>query len=248
MHAMEEPFLVELGRGKRARAVRVGAVADLERAVGELNVGGRGAVVVVGGASGMSATEARQLGPLFGDVLAPLAERLGVTVIDGGSDIGVMRLMGSARGDGGWGFPLIGVIVDELADYSNGSGVDAVGLEPNHTHFVLVPGSQWGDEAPWLARLATVVAGSEGSATVLVNGGEVALADVRHSVDAGRQVVALDGSGRSADTLAAALRGENAEPTVDGLAASGFVHAVDVRDRDAFALILEDMLAGREVT
>ena len=68
-------------------------------------------------------------------------------MIDGGSDYGVMRLMGSARGEGGWTFPLIGVIVDGLADYSSDSGLDAVGLEPHHTHFVLVPGSAWGEEA-----------------------------------------------------------------------------------------------------
>ena len=245
---MQEPFVVELGGGSRALGVRVDAAADLVWAVRELDVGGRAAIVVVGGASGMSGAEGRKLEPLFSDVLAPLAQRLGVTVIDGGSDTGVMRLMGRARGDGGWTFPLIGVIVDELADYSNGSGVDAVDLEPNHTHLVLVPGSEWGEEAPWLARLATVVAGREGSVTVLVNGGEVSLADVRHSIDSGRHVVVLDGSGRTADALAAAVRGERTDATVSALAASGLVHAIDVRDRDAFAMLLEEVLAGRCVT
>lgn len=245
---MEEPFVVELDGGRRARAVRVDAVADLAQAVHELDIGRRRAIVVVGGASGMSAAEARRLRPLFSDVIAPLAQRLGVTVIDGGSDTGVMRLMGSARGEGSWRFPLIGVIVDELADYSKWSGVDAVDLEPNHTHFVLVPGAEWGEEAPWLARLATVVAGSEGSATVLVNGGEVALADVRHSIDAGRHVVVLDGSGRTADALAAAVRGKRADRTVTALAQSGLVHAVDAGDRNAFAWLLDDVLAGRAVT
>ncbi len=245
---MEEPFVVELDGGRRARAVRVEAVADLAQAVHELDVGARAAIVVVGGASGMSAAEARRLRPLFSDVLAPLAQRLDVTVIDGGSDTGVMRLMGSARGEGAWRFPLIGVIVDELADYSKWSGVDAVDLEPNHTHFVFVPGAEWGEEAPWLARLATVVAGSEGSATVLVNGGEVAVADVRHSIDAGRHVVVLDGSGRTADALAAAVRGKRADPAVTALAASGLVHAVDAGDRNAFAWLLDDVLAGRAVT
>lgn len=245
---MTEPFVVELDGGLCAQAVRIDAVADLTWAMREMGVGGRPALVVVGGASGMSAADARQLEPLFIDVLAPLAQRLVATVIDGGSDYGVMRLMGSARGEGGWTFPLIGVIVDELADYSSDSGLDAVGLEPNHTHFVLVPGSAWGEEAPWLACLATVIAGSAGSATVLVNGGEIAYNDVRHSIDAGRHVVALDGSGRSADVLAAAMRGESADPTVTALAASGLVHVVDACDRSAFALLLDDVLAGRGVS
>jgi hypothetical protein len=247
MYAVEEPFVVELDGGRRARAVRVGAVGDLAGAVQELNVGGRPALVVVGGASGMSAAEARRLRPLFTDVIAPLAQRLSVTAIDGGSDAGVMRLLGSARGAGAWTFPLIGVIVDELAGYSDASGANAVDLEPHHTHFVLVPGAEWGEEAPWLARLATVVAGSERSATVLVNGGEVALADVRHSVEAGRRVVVLDGSGRTADALAAAVRGKRDDDRLTALAASRFVHAVDARDRNAFAWLLDDILAGRVV-
>jgi SLOG in TRPM, prokaryote len=155
--------------------------------------------------------------------------------------------MGSARGEGGWHFPLIGVIVDELVKSSSTSRREAVDLEPNHTHFILVPGSKWGEEAPWLARLATAVAGSDGSATVLVNGGEIAMADVRHSIDAGRHVVVLDGSGRTADALAAAVRGDQADPSVTALAASGIVHVVDARDRNELAWLLDDLLAGRAV-
>jgi hypothetical protein len=247
MCGIDESFMVELDGGRRARAVRVEAIDELARAARKLEVDGRAALVVVGGAGGMSPRETRRLWPLFRDVLAPLAQQLGATVIDGGTDTGVMRLMGSARGEGGWRFPLIGVIVDELADYSSASRAEAVDLEPNHTHFVLVPGSKWGEEAPWLAHLATVVAGTEGSATVLVNGGEIALADVRRSIDAGRHVIVLDGSGRTADTLAAAARGKPADPSVTALAASGLVHAVDARDRNAFAWTLDDVLAGRAV-
>jgi hypothetical protein len=244
---MEEPFLVELDGGRRARAVRVKRPEDLEPAVRELDVGERAAIVVVGGAGGMSTGEVRRLAPLFDDVIAPLAQRLGVTVIDGGSDTGVMRLMGSARGHGDWKFPLIGVIVDELANYSGASDEEAAELEPNHTHFVLVPGSDWGEEAPWLAQLATVVAGPEESATVLVNGGDIALADVRHSIDAGRPVVVLAGSGRTADALAATVRGDQTDPSMTELAESGLVHAVDAHDRNAFAWLLDDLLAGRTV-
>jgi hypothetical protein len=247
MCGIDESFMVELDGGRRARAVRVEAIDDLARAVRELEVGGRPALVVVGGASGMSPREIRRLGPLFREVLAPLAQQLGSTVIDGGTDTGVMRLMGSARGEGGWQFPLIGVIVDELASYSSASRAEAVDLEPNHTHFILVPGSEWGEEAPWLAHLATVVGGSDGSATVLVNGGEIAMADVRYSIDAGRHVVVLDGSGRTADALAAAVRGEQADPAVTALAASGIVHVVDARDRNELAWLLDDLLAGRVV-
>ena len=71
---------------------------------------------------------------------------------------------------------------------------------------------------------------------------------VRHSIDAGRHVFALDGSGRSADVLAAAVRGEPTDPTVTALAASGLVHSVDAADPDAFALLLNDVLVGKAVS
>jgi SLOG in TRPM, prokaryote len=241
---VEGPFTVELEGGRSVHGVRVDSAADLEQAGEELEVGGRPVLVVVGGASRMSASDARRLAPLFDHVLAPLAQRLGATVIDGGTDTGVMRLMGSARAAGGAGFPLIGVIVQELTDDATHVSVDGVNLEPNHTHFVFVPGSEWGEEAPWLARLATVLSGSEPSATILADGGEIAVEDVRHSVEAGRRVVVLDGSGRTADALAAAVRGKGAHPELAALAASGLVHVVDARDRNSLACLLDDVLSG----
>jgi len=228
--AVDDPFVVDLDGGRHARAVRVETLEDLAGAVHELDVGRRAAIVVVGGASGMSADEVGRLAPVFDDVLAPLAQRLDVTVIDGGSDSGVMRLMGSARGENASTFPLIGVIVDELADYSSDSSTRAVGLEPNHTHFVLVPGSQWGEEAPWLANLATVVAGDEGSATVCVNGGEIALADVPHSIDAGRHVVMVT---VEADVVVGRLIKERAD-------AAGVMYSLAYGDEPALAAELCD--------
>jgi hypothetical protein len=246
MHRVDGAFPVELPAGRRACGVRVGADTDLAGAANELGVGSRAVLVVVGGASKMSSRERRRLAPLFTEVLAPLAQRLRTTVIDGGTDTGVMSMMGSARSEGGWRFPLVGVIVERLTNHSAHASVNAADLEPNHTHFVFVPGSEWGEEAPWLARLATVVSGSEHSATVLVNGGDIAVSDVRHSIDAGRPVVVLDGSGRTADALAAAVRGERADDAFATLAASGLVHAVDARDRNALAWLLDDVLSGRD--
>jgi len=242
---IDEPFMVEFDGRHPARAVRVAAIGDLAPAVRKLQVGGGPVLVVIGGASGMSAHDTRRLRPLFDDVLAPLAQKLDVTVVDGGTDVGVMRLMGRARGEGGWSFPLIGVIVDELVNCSNRLRTEAVDLEPHHTHFVLVPGSEWGEEASWLARFATAAAGSYASATLVVNGGEIVVADVRHSIEAGRHVAVLDGSGRAADTLAAAVRGERADASVTKLAASEMLHLVDSRDSEDLARLLGDFLAGR---
>jgi hypothetical protein len=70
---------------------------------------------------------------------------------------------------------------------------------------------------------------------------------VRHSIDAGRHVVVLAGSGRTADSLAAAVRGDQTDPSMTELAESPLVHAVDAGDRNEFAWLLDDLLAGRAV-
>ena len=107
---------------------------------------------------------------------------------------------------------------------------DAVPLDAHHTHFVLVPGAEWGAESPWIAQVGTELAGGLPSVTVLVNGGEIAYADVEHSLRAGRPVLAIAGSGRTADELSSAVRGVPADERAVRLAASGLVRAVDSGD------------------
>jgi hypothetical protein len=75
-------------------------------------------------------------------------------------------------------------------------------LPSHHSHFVLVPGENWGDESRWLSRVAQTLAEDRPTVTILINGGEIALRDVQHSVDAHRPVLVLEGSGRAADDLA----------------------------------------------
>jgi len=101
-------------------------------------------------------------------------------------------------------------------------------LEPHHTHFVLVPGGEWGDEAAWISRVATALAGPRPSATVLVNGGVTAWRDVEESVAVGRPVIVVDGSGRAADDIAAAVRGAAIGGRGYRLAESGLVQAVSL--------------------
>jgi len=65
-----------------------------------------------------------------------------------------------------------------------------------------VPGENWGDESRWLSRVAQTLAEDRPTVTILINGGEIALRDVQHSVDAHRPVLVLEGSGRAAEDLA----------------------------------------------
>jgi len=187
-------------------------------------------LVVVGGAGKLTDDEMTRLRPLFVEVLAPLAEALGACVADGGTYSGVMHLMGQARTETQASFPLVGVAATGTVALPDTPlpRPDATPLEPNHTHFVLVPGSEWGDDSPWLPRVVSVLAKGAPSVTVVINGGENTWKDVSESVEAGRRVIAVAGSGRAADMLVGALRGETVDERGKELVASGLVQAVDV--------------------
>lgn len=195
----------------------------------------RPCLVLVGGASKISQRDFDRLEFLFTEVLAPLAQKLNLVVIDGGTDAGVMRLMGNARTKIRGTFPLVGVAPLELVLLPNQpcNHPEATPIEPQHTHCLLIPGSNWGDESPWIARLASVIAEDSLSVTVLINGGSVTWKDAICSVAENRPVVIISGSGRTADILAAALRGEPVEDErAMPLVASGLLQAVDIDSED----------------
>jgi SLOG in TRPM, prokaryote len=205
------------------RPVELTREEDIPGAVAALGLASpRPVVVVVGGAAGLD-TEDAGLDPL-GAGIVRAAERCGAVIVDGGTDSGVMRLIGRAAGGR---VPLVGVVVRALAGLPDRplEGRQAP-LEPHHSHFVLVPGSSWGDEAPWISRLAGAIAGEKPSVTVLVNGGEIAWTDVAESVSAGRPVLAVAGTGRTADALVAALADGPKDDRAARLVATGLVLAV----------------------
>ena len=75
-------------------------------------------------------------------------------------------------------------------------------LEPHYSHFILVPGSEFGDESPWILDTATILSKGQQSVTLLINGGEVSRKDIDLSLENGRPVIALSRTGRLADELA----------------------------------------------
>ena len=201
--------------------------------------------VCVGGAGGMSDDDGAAIEGLLHNLIAPAVDRWRAAVVDGGTDSGVMRMMGQARRAGGCEFPLIGVaaagtlrergVVDSTGDRAE--------VEPHHTLVLRVPGDQWGDETPWLSAVAGLIAGKQPSVTVLINGGRIALSDAQMSLDAGRPLVVVAGSGRGADEIARASGGLASEEPVASIAASPLTRIVDIHDPpsvlDAIASVLQ---------
>jgi hypothetical protein len=230
---MQEPPTPLSSSALPARVIRLAEPTELPSRLADLHLGGpRPVVVLVGGADGVDDAQLARLRPLVEEGLAPLADALGACVIDGGTDTGVMGLIGQARAKLGANFPLIGVSASGTVAEAGSPATphDAPSLEPNHTHVVLVPGSRWGEESPWLAEVASQLAGDAPSVTVVINGGEVTFEDAARSVAAGRPVVVVAGSGRTADIMAAALQEHSQDKRAADLAASGLLQAVDLGD------------------
>jgi SLOG in TRPM, prokaryote len=104
------PFPIAFEGGQTATAVRVDQPSDLPAGLAALGLHAPQLVVaLIGGAGLMDARDLDRLRPLFERGLVPVAERLGVVVIDGGTDAGVMHLIGRAHTRAEATFPLVGV-------------------------------------------------------------------------------------------------------------------------------------------
>jgi hypothetical protein len=246
---METRFTLTFDNKSTAQVLKVQPGQDLTSAVSTLNLTQhRPLLVVIGGASKISEPDLVRLKHLFIEVLAPLAQELDLFIVDGGTDAGVMGLMGNARQQINGTFPLIGVSPIGLVQFPNhpNPSPDAATLEPHHTHFFLVPGSEWGNESPWLAKIASTLAGDHPSVTILINGGAIALVDAIENVKVHRPLMVIGQSGRLADEIAASISNPELEmrPEIASLIKTGQVSVFNLSDTfSQLEQLLRDKLA-----
>lgn len=234
--------------GQVANAVKLSNQMQLDQILQKLGVEARPVLVLVGGANGLTTESLERLRSLFETVIGPVVETTGCIVIDGGTDVGVMQLMGQARAAIQANFLLIGVVVQSKAIVPNSTETvdqDAAPLEPNHTHFLLVSGQDWGDESHWIAQVATRLAAGQPSTTILINGGMIALQqDVPNSLAQNRPVLVVAGSGRSADQLANAVTGKTPAAELASQLNFKLIHPIDLmEDPEVIRHLLQQMLA-----
>ena len=191
-------------------------------------------ILLFGGAAGLDDSRKAHLETLFADGVAPVAAELGALIIDGGTQSGVMAMMGEAVAARPGTCQLLGIAPEgkiahpELSDASAVS--DGTPLEPNHSHFVLVDSNEWGGETTKMLELARAL--NAPIVAILVNGGAIAADEALQSVRNGWELLVVEGSGRFADELSAAIRdGQSAKSTeVTEIARSGRVALFHVDD------------------
>lgn len=224
----------------------VEAPAELGDALAGLDLAqARPVLVLVGGASNLDPSVAEPLLRLF-EHLAPRLDRAGAAVVDGATAYGVMALMGLARYRTGARFPLLGVAAIGTVDVSNagiGGPKGTATLDPHHSHVILVPGTRWGDESPWISASAAALAGPRPSLTLVAAGGEVTRLDVAQALGTRRPLLVIAGSGGTADQLARWRRGGAPPP---GMSPSqtdlGLIQVLDLDDPAAVGDLVSAIL------
>lgn len=210
----------------------------------------RAVILLFGAAAGLDDSRKADLATLFADGVVPVAGELGALIIDGGTQFGVMAMIGEAIAHYPGSCQLLGVAPEGKIMHQKISGASAESegapLEPNHSHFVLVEGSEWGGETGTMVELARAF--NVPIVAVLINGGPIAAEEVLQSVRNGWQLLVVEGSGRFADELSAAVRDgqfvKSAE--VNEIAHSGRVALFQIEDAASILKIQLRRMLSRE--
>jgi SLOG in TRPM, prokaryote/SMODS and SLOG-associating 2TM effector domain 1/Protein of unknown function (DUF4231) len=158
-------------------------------------------ILILGGASTLDEQLIPRLTQLFGRGIARAATATAAVIIDGGTQSGVMALIGEGVAGRGYQSPLVGVAPAALVAWPDGP-TTGVPLEPHHSHFVLVEGNAWGNETATMYELTRVLTATAPGVAIIAGGGAVtrdeALRAVRHNLP----LIIIEGSGGVADEIA----------------------------------------------
>jgi len=163
---------------------------------------------IVGGAGAMSPDDIQRTQRII-DTIAEFAQQNGLILIDGGTESGIMQMTGDSRRRGKYNFPLVGIAPLSKVKFPGYENLKAEGeLEDSHSHFVLVEGDAWGVESALIQDLARCLSGygTYPMLGMLINGGNVALGELKMAVERRIPMILLEGSGRAADQVVTAIR------------------------------------------
>lgn len=231
-----QPFEIVFENGNTAKAVCIPVDSDPSQAVRALGfVEPQPVIFISGGASRMMDEDKWQTKRII-QAVAEFAEERDAVIVDGGTETGVMEMIGDVRHEVDYQFPLIGVSPlgkVSFPGYENPN--EEAFLEDRHSHFILVDGDDWGIESKTILRLTDVISGEEQKPAVgiLINGGQVALHEVYLASTRERRlsVIVVEGSGRSADDISTAVRsGKSTLRIVKAILAGGSIELVGTNE------------------
>lgn len=199
--------MIDFGRGRRAHLAVLHEGEPIAPVLDAFGISpGIPVVVLVGGAANMESDVTERARVVMRDVVVPVCDEVGAAVVDGGTAAGVMEVIGLEHTTCHATFPLIGVASVGTVSLPGdvGASPERADLDVHHSHFVLVPGTQWGDESRWIIAVARAIAADAAIVGLVLGGGDITTRDVRLIADAGALLVTVAGTGGVADELASA--------------------------------------------
>lgn len=190
-------------------------------------------LVIIGGADNTDQSLVPVLTTLFEHGVAKAAAKTKAIIIDGGTKSGVMDMMGKGVAVVGHVSLLIGVVPLNKISLPGEGHQAKTQLDPNHSHFVLVNGENWGDETAMLFGLAKHLAQGMPLLVILTGGGKVAKNEVLMAVRENLPIIVLRKSGRLADEIDEAFQKKEALPedqVMSEIIAKGNIHFYSVND------------------
>lgn len=209
-------------------------------------------LLVIGGADSVDEKLKSRLTQMFSRGVARAAATMNAVVIDGGTEAGVMAMMGRGVAERGFKSPLIGVAPLDMVSYPGSEGKGETPLDPNHSHFVLVKGKAWGSETNVIFKLVRALRSSKAPAVgLLAGGGAVTRNEALQAVRQNLPLLIVEGSGGTADEIAAAWKARpelSDDPVMAEIIADGRIelHLLDNLVNGAERLLIR-VLGGENV-
>ena len=228
--------------GNRAHAVFLPSGADVQQLPSLFTIPSfHGLIMLAGGAGFMEGGLYPNLAQLFSQGIADFAAEHDMLIIDGGSQAGVMELMGTAIAEQGYRSPLLGVSPASLVFYPGHTATsekkeEIAALDSNHSHFVLVETDEWGGETETMYQLASIFSRERPSVAVIVNGGTIIINEALYNVRQKRPMIVFEGSGRAADEIARLWREKPAtieKPELAEIVTHGDIHLFPIQGSPA---------------
>ena len=225
-------FTIRFSDTQYSPAVRVDPNDDVQTVIDSFGLmTPRPTLFITGGASKMTEEDIERTREIINEGIAKFAEKHNVTVIDGGTEAGVMQMIGEARKKNGYKFPLIGCSPYYKVTFPGAEITEEAEatLEDGHSHFVLVNTPEWGGESQTIVNLTRAIAARQRPMIgVLINGGSIAERDVYYATAIGDDripILVLDGSGRTADNISNAYKTQ----TTDNYMIRAIIKGGDIR-------------------
>jgi hypothetical protein len=228
-------FTIRFGERRTAKALTVSPDGDPEQVIQHFRLAVPSpAIFVSGGAAGMTDEDYALTEVIVQKAIAPFAQQHGVTLIDGGTNAGVMKMLGDVRQKRRYRFPLIGVAPRLKIEYPGFANPAAEAqLHQGHSHFVLVESDSWGKESRTIVDLTRAISQRQQPMLgILINGGKIAEHDIYLATSVGEDsvpVLVLDGSGRKADEVSTAVKtGKTSSKIIRAIVKGGRIDLVNI--------------------